>query len=88
MCVYGRGAEGAPKHNGAALQLIQQLWVSQHHTMMPVVPLASPLSGTTVSVHKFEWDQGEALPGPGVLGWGGAGPGLTTPHTRFLFLLG
>lgn len=42
------------KHNGAALELIQQLWVSQDHTMMPVVPLASPLSGTTVDVHKFE----------------------------------
>lgn len=41
-------------HNGAAPELIQQLWVSQDHTMMPVVPLASPLSGTTVSVHKIE----------------------------------
>lgn len=29
------------KHNGVALELIQQLWVSQDHTMMPAVPLAS-----------------------------------------------
>lgn len=46
------------KHNGTALELIQQLWVSQDRTMMPVVPLASPLSGTTVGVHKFEREQG------------------------------
>lgn len=41
-------------HNGTTLELIQQLWVSQDHTMMPVVPLASPLSGTTVSVHRLK----------------------------------
>lgn len=52
------------KHNGKALEPIQQLWVSQDHTMMPVVPLASPLSGTTVSVHKFEWEQGSPDCGP------------------------
>lgn len=46
---------GDPQAQWTALELIQQLWVSQDHTMMPVVPLVSPLSGTTVSVHKFEW---------------------------------
>ena len=54
VCVCRRGLWVTLKHNGTALELIQQLWVSQDHTMMPVVPLASPLSGTTVSVHKFE----------------------------------
>lgn len=58
VCVCGRGRWVTLKHNGTALELIQQLLVSQDHTMMPVVPLASPLSGTTVSVHKFEWEQG------------------------------
>lgn len=64
------------EHNGTALELIQQLWVSQDNTMMPVVPLASPLSGTTVGVHKFEWEQRE----PSL--WLLLGLRLTTKYTR------
>lgn len=75
-CVFGRRLWATLKHNGTALELIQQLWVSQDHTMMPVMPLASPLSGTTVTVHKFEWEQGRRARGPFL------GPGLTTKHTR------
>lgn len=60
----GRGPWATLKHNGTTLEPIQQLWVSQDRTMMPVVPLASPLSGTTVSVHKFEWEQGSRARGP------------------------
>lgn len=52
------------KQNRTALDLIQQLWVSQDHTMKLVVPLASPLSGTTVSVHKFEWEKRSSACGP------------------------
>lgn len=69
-------------HNGTALKLIQQLWVSHDHTMMPVVPLASPLSGTTVCVHKFEREQGSPACGSSWVG------GLTTKHTRQLLHLG
>lgn len=54
VCECRRGLRVTLNHNGTALKLIQQLWVSHDHTMMPVVPLASPLSGTTVCVHKFE----------------------------------
>ncbi len=64
-----RGLWVTLKQNGTALELIQQLWVSQDHTMMPVVPLACPLSGTTVSVHKFEWEKRRPACGPSWV-WG------------------
>lgn len=74
VCVWWVCTGGGPwatlKHNATALELIQQLCVSQDHTMMPVVPLASPLSGTTVCVHKFEWEQGSLACGPSwARGW-------------------
>lgn len=82
MSVYLCVCKGVTlKHNGAALELIQQLWVSQDHTMMPVVPLASPLSGTTVDVHKFEKEKSPAC-GPSQV-W--VGP-LNTP-ARFSTLV-